>query len=106
MSVAIRRRGRAPLPLAVLTLALLQAQGAWAQAEGEFDAPLTLRRTPQLAETVPPALRGQLPIFVEGDRLTGRPDIETVVEGHASLRRTRSPARPSNPAPSRRRSGR
>ena len=87
MSVAIRRRGRAPLPLAVLTLALLQAQGAWAQAEGEFDAPLTLRRTPQLAETVPPALRGQLPIFVEGDRLTGRPDIETVVEGHASLRR-------------------
>ena len=86
---AARRRCRPPLPLAVLTLALLHAQGARAQqqAEGEFDAPILLKRTPLLTETIPQALRGQLPSFVEGDRVSGRPDIETVIEGHASLRR-------------------
>ncbi|HYN64847.1 MAG TPA: hypothetical protein VES36_09625, partial [Candidatus Limnocylindrales bacterium] len=68
---AARRRCRPPLPLAVLSLALLHAQGASAQGS-EFDAPLTLRRSPQLAETITPALRSQLPSFVEGDRVTGR----------------------------------
>ena len=36
---------------------------------------------------MPPAARGQLPSFVDGDRISGRPDLETVVEGNASLRR-------------------
>ena len=85
---AARRRCRPPLPLAVLTLALLHAHGARAQqAEGEFDAPILLKRTPLLTETIPQALRSQLPSFVEGDRMSGRPDIETVIEGHAVLRR-------------------
>ena len=86
MTRADRRRCRPPLPLAVLALALLHAQGAWAQ-DGEFDAPITLKRTPQLTETITPALRNQLPSFIEGERLSGRPDVETVIEGHASLRR-------------------
>lgn len=80
------RRCRPPLPLAVLSLALLQAHGASAQDAG-LDAPLTLKRTPQLVETIPQAQRGQLPSFVDGDRISGRPDLETVVEGNASLRR-------------------
>jgi LPS-assembly protein len=80
------RRCRPPLPLAVLSLALLHAHGASAQDTG-LDAPLTLKRTPQLAETIPQAQRGQLPSFVDGDRISGRPDLETVVEGNASLRR-------------------
>lgn len=80
------RRCRPPLPLAVLTLALLQAQGASAQDAG-LDAPITLKRTPQLLETIPKAQRGELPSFVDGDRISGRPDLETVIEGHASLRR-------------------
>jgi LPS-assembly protein len=80
------RRCRPPLPLAVLTLALLQAHGASAQDAG-LDAPITLKRTPQLLETIPKAQRGELPSFVDGDRISGRPDLETVVEGHASLRR-------------------
>jgi LPS-assembly protein len=83
---ADRRRCRPPLPLAVLTLALLQAHGASAQDAG-LDAPITLKRTPQLLETIPKAQRGELPSFVDGDRISGRPDLETVVEGHASLRR-------------------
>ncbi|MDM0030260.1 LPS-assembly protein LptD [Variovorax saccharolyticus] len=80
------RRCRPPLPLALLTLALLHAQGAWAQ-DADLDAPLVLKRTPQLAETIPPTLRGQLPTFVDGDKISGRPDLETVVEGNATLRR-------------------
>jgi LPS-assembly protein len=80
------RRCRPPLPLALLTLALLQAQGASAQDAG-LDAPITLKRTPQLLETIPKTQRGELPSFVDGDRMSGRPDLETVIEGHASLRR-------------------
>ena len=75
-----------PVPLAVLSLALLHAHGAAAQVS-EFEAPMTLRRTPQLFENVTPTLRGQLPSFVEGDRISGRTDLETIVEGNASLRR-------------------
>ncbi|KAF1061261.1 LPS-assembly protein LptD [Variovorax sp.] len=83
--VDVRRSGP-PLPLALLTLALLHAHGASAQGTG-LDGPLTLKRTPQLAETIPPLLRSQLPSLVSGDRISGRPDLETVVEGNASLRR-------------------
>ena len=84
---APRPRCLPPLPLALLTLALLHAHGAWAQAGGEPEAPLVLKRTPMLAETIPPAERGQRPSIVEGDRVSGRPDLETIVEGNASLRR-------------------
>jgi LPS-assembly protein len=80
------RRCRPPLPLALLTLALLQAQGASAQDAG-LDAPITLKRTPQLQETIPKTQRGELPTFVDGDRISGRTDLETVIEGNASLRR-------------------
>ncbi|VTU39800.1 Organic solvent tolerance protein [Variovorax sp. PBL-H6] len=80
------RRCRPPLPLALLTLALLQAQGASAQDAG-LDAPITLKRTPQLQETIPKTQRGELPSFVDGDRISGRTDLETVIEGNASLRR-------------------
>ncbi len=80
------RRCRPPLPLAVLSLALLHAQGAAAQTS-DLDAPLTLKRTPQLEETVPKPLRGGQSSFITGDQITGRPDLETVVTGSASLRR-------------------
>ena len=48
---------------------------------------MTLRRTPQLTESIPPGERGVRPSLVDGDRLSGRPDLEVVVEGDASLRR-------------------
>ena len=81
------RRSSPPLPLAVLSLALLHAHGASAQSAGGLDGPLTLKRTPLLTEIVPPTERGQLPSLVTGDRMSGRPDLETVVEGNATLRR-------------------
>ncbi|MFH0132848.1 LPS-assembly protein LptD [Variovorax sp. VaC1] len=84
--VASRRSGP-PLPLAVLSLALLHAHGAFAQSAGGLDGPLTLKRTPLLTEVVPPTERGQLPSLVTGDRMSGRPDLETIVEGNATLRR-------------------
>lgn len=77
---------RPPLPLALLTLALWQAQGAWAQ-DNWLDAPLVLQRTPQLVETIPNTERGLRPNLIEGDQISGRPDLETVIEGHASIRR-------------------
>jgi LPS-assembly protein len=70
-----------------LSLALMHAHGASAQTAGNFDAPLTLKRTPLLTETLTPADRGQMPSIVTGDRISGRPDLETVVEGNATLRR-------------------
>jgi LPS-assembly protein len=86
MSRSLRPRGRPPLPLAVLALALWQAHGAWAQ-DAWVDAPLTLQRTPQLVETIPKDESGLRPNFLEGDRMSGRPELETVIEGHASIRR-------------------
>lgn len=85
-AAALRRSGP-PLPLALLSLALLHAHGASAQPAGGLDGPLVLKRTPQLTETLPPAERSQLPSLITGDRLSGRQDLETVVEGNATLRR-------------------
>lgn len=59
---------------------------AWSQSPLQ-NAPLQLRATPMLQERLDPANAGRLPIFVSGDRVTGRTDLETVVEGNAQLRR-------------------
>ncbi len=83
---AAGRRSRPPVPLALLSLALVHAHGASAQ-EVPLDAPLVLKRSPQLQEIIPQAMRGQLPSFVTGDKITGQPDLETHVQGHAALRR-------------------
>ena len=58
--------------VALAVLALL-AGGAAAQPEPA----LRLRATPLLAEKVP---EGQPPAFVQGDRISGRTDLETVIE--------------------------
>ena len=53
----------------------------------DVDAPLKLKTTPLLAEA-PPGDDGSKPAtFVFGNRVTGRPNLETVVEGNAELRR-------------------
>ncbi|MES2533230.1 MAG: LPS-assembly protein LptD, partial [Pseudomonadota bacterium] len=86
MSFPVWRRYGPPLPLAVLALALLNVHAASAQ-EAWIDAPLTLKRTPEIPETIPEAERTLRPSLVDGDKISGRPDLETVVEGNASLRR-------------------
>jgi len=50
------------------------------------DAP-ALRASPELQETLPPAVRAQQPVFVRGDQLSGQPDVEATIEGNAELRR-------------------
>ena len=88
---ARRSPNRPPLPLALLSLALLHAQGAGAQQQPQAaswaDAPLVLKRSAQLLEVIPQSERSQRPNFVAGDSITGRPDLETVIVGNASVRR-------------------
>jgi LPS-assembly protein len=48
--------------------------------------PIQLRRTPMLAEDPPQGDANKPPTFVFGDGISGRTDLETVVEGHAELR--------------------
>ncbi|MFZ4479715.1 MAG: LPS-assembly protein LptD [Rhodoferax sp.] len=72
-------------PTALIAFAVMQATSLWAQVT-PGEAPLMLNSSPLLTEaiTVSPAV---LPTFVSGDRIFGRPDLETVVEGNAMLRR-------------------
>ena len=56
-------------------------------------APGELRSTPMLAEQPPGGPGIGLPTFVYGDRLTGRPDLDTTVDGNAELRRGASSIR-------------
>jgi len=83
MSLYSRRARPAFRPVLLLVLA---AWGCHSVAQQELPSP-ALRTSPALAERIAPEVRPQLPIFVEGDRISGRPDIDTVIEGGAVLRR-------------------
>ena len=79
---------------AVLHGAAVSAQGvgttapvAQLQPPVKDEPPILLRSSPLLQEDIAPASRSLLPTFVSGERLSGRPDLETVVEGNAVLRR-------------------
>ena len=76
--------------VALAVWALMDA--AWAQTAPDPEAlptaPLSLRPSSMLSEAITPAQREAAPIFVEGDRITGRADLETVVEGDATFRKT------------------
>ncbi len=76
-------------PRSVLAL-LLSALPLAASAQGTAPAgaPLpALGRSPLLEPRVPPAERGQRPTFLEAERIEGRPELETTLEGAAELRR-------------------
>jgi LPS-assembly protein len=79
-------------PVALLAWALLHGVPASAQLESapplaQDEGLMSLKSSPLLQDQIPQASRSALPTFVAGDRLSGRPDRETVVEGHAELRR-------------------
>jgi LPS-assembly protein len=93
-----------PHKLAVAALLCCSPWAVWAQANPETpaappaplspdSAPLQLRTSPQLQEQFSPELQSQQPTFVEGDSITGRPDLDTVIEGDAQLRRNGSTVR-------------
>ncbi|MEP6588652.1 MAG: LPS-assembly protein LptD, partial [Polaromonas sp.] len=74
------------------TLGLAVAGPAYSQAPDAAenavpDSPLTLKSSAMLAEGVSKAPEDVGPTFVFGDRISGRPDLETVIEGNAELRR-------------------
>ena len=74
--------------LAALGLAAAGGSQAQTPAAGvSLAAPLVLKSSPQLAEGVSRAPGDEGPTFVSGDKLSGRPDLETVIEGSAELRR-------------------
>ena len=49
--------------------------------------PLLLQLSPLLVEQLNPQVRSSLPTFVSGDHVSGRPDLETVAQGNAVLRK-------------------
>ncbi|MEO8014109.1 MAG: LPS-assembly protein LptD [Polaromonas sp.] len=77
--------------LATLGLAVAgpgHAQAPAVVADGAApSAPLTLQSSPLLAEDVSKEPGDEGPTFVFGDTISGRPDLETVIEGNAELRR-------------------
>ena len=76
-------------------VALVALQAGWAGAQALVlppspelaEAALTLQSSGQLQELIAPEVRRDLPVFVSGERLYGRPDLETVIEGGAQLRK-------------------
>jgi LPS-assembly protein len=72
--------------LQCLALYSLGSVAALAQTTAP-DAGLTLRATPVLAEVLSPEQRRQAPVFLQGDNISGRADLETVVQGDAVMRK-------------------
>jgi LPS-assembly protein len=78
-----------------LAIACASIAAAWplatlAQASGPGPAaatPLQLRPSWQLQETLPADARSRQPTYLSGERASGRPNLETVLEGNAELRR-------------------
>ncbi|MBI2727618.1 MAG: LPS-assembly protein LptD [Polaromonas sp.] len=65
----------------------LPQQQEWTGTYDTETAPITLKMTPMLAEKPPEGDENIPPTFVFGDSVTGRPDLETVIDGNAELRR-------------------
>lgn len=80
-------------PAALVAWALLQGTSPNAQELQAAPlvlqevAPAQLKSSPMLDESIPGAVRNSLPTFVYGQRLFGRTNQETVIEGDAMLRR-------------------
>ncbi len=73
------------LPYALLGLAC--GVSTRAQSQEIPVPPLVLKSTPMLAEKPPEGPENKPPTFVFGDRVSGRPSLETVIDGNAELRR-------------------
>jgi LPS-assembly protein len=64
----------------------LGAGAAWAQAELPGDT-VQLQASPVLSEALSAEQKHQAPVFLQGDRISGRADLETVVQGDAVMRK-------------------
>jgi LPS-assembly protein len=82
-----RPRSRFALtPVALVACALLHPLLARAQTLPGEPA-LQLKPSAMLREDIPAPAREGLPTYVSGDHLSGRTDLETVIDGNAELRR-------------------
>jgi len=75
--------------MAWATTAAWNAQ-AQSQSPSLWDTALPapqLKASPQLQETIEPALREQLPSYIKAEQISGQADINAVLEGGAELRR-------------------
>ena len=82
------RRRPGPLlltPVACVVWGLLGSAGVHAQAADEEG--IQLKTSPLLQDQPGNPATDALPTFLQGERTFGRPDLETVVEGNAELRR-------------------
>jgi LPS-assembly protein len=70
-------------PVALMAWAVLNTGAARAQEQ----PPLSLKPSPALREDIPDPVRERLPTYLSGERVFGRTDLETVIEGQAQLRR-------------------
>ena len=78
-----RRRRFTLTPVAWVAVALLPCV---LHAE-EAETPLALKPSALLQEQIPQAMREQMPTFFSGDHTLGRPDLDTVIDGHAMMRK-------------------
>jgi LPS-assembly protein len=78
-----------PVAFAVAWL-LASSAPAWAQLmpTGDTSPGLKLKPTRQLQEAFTPEQRKGMPTYVLGNSISGRPELETVIEGNAELRRS------------------
>lgn len=76
--------------LGLAVAAWLAGGTVWAQTGPEASAGsggVALKTSPRLAESIAEPTRKSLPMFLQADRLLGRPDLDTILQGHAELRR-------------------
>ncbi len=78
---------RPPLTRLVALVALACAQMSVQAQEPPDEAPLTLNSSPRLQEGVGQAQLDAAPVFLMGEQITGRPDLETIVQGQAEMRK-------------------
>ncbi|MEY2952954.1 MAG: hypothetical protein RLZZ401_1041 [Pseudomonadota bacterium] len=71
--------------LGLLLACALAASAAHAQVAA--DAALVLKGSRMLNDKMSAEVQRQQPTFLRGDRMSGRPELDTVVDGHAELRR-------------------
>jgi LPS-assembly protein len=78
-------------PVAFAVAGLLACSSpAWAQLmpTGETTPGLKLKPSRQLQDSFTPEQRKGMPTYVLGNSISGRPELETVIEGNAELRRS------------------
>ncbi len=69
-------------------LTLMPGARAHAQTQATDDGTgLRLQPSPALAEKAPEGPGNEVPTFVNGEQISGRPNLETVISGNAELRR-------------------